>query len=52
MIFGWWKLKDLLTMSSDRKQQFKNPNYKRDCSKIGMEKIAIKYDDTIASDYE
>jgi hypothetical protein len=45
-------LKHPLTMSSGGKVRFKNPNYKRDCTKIAIDKIDIEYDDTIASDYE
>jgi hypothetical protein len=39
-------------MSGGGKARFKNPNCKRDCTKIAMEKIDIKYDDTIGSNYE
>jgi hypothetical protein len=52
MMPWWWMLKYPLTISSSGKLKFKNPNYKRDCTKIAMEKIDIKYDDTIASDYD
>jgi hypothetical protein len=45
-------LKHLLTLSSRGNAQFKNPNCKRDCTKLATEKKDIKYDDTIASDYE
>jgi hypothetical protein len=43
--------KHSLTMSSGGNIQFKNPNCKRDCTKIAMEKIDIEYNDTIAFDY-
>jgi hypothetical protein len=39
-------------MSSGGKARFKNLNYKSDYTKIATEKIDIKYDDTIASDYD
>jgi hypothetical protein len=52
MIPRWWMHQHPLTLSSGGKAQFKNLNRKRDYTKIGMEKIDIKYDDTIASDYE
>jgi hypothetical protein len=45
-------LKHPLTLSSSGKARFKNPNCKKDCTKIATAKIDIKYDDTIASDYE
>jgi hypothetical protein len=34
MMSWWWMLKHPLTMSSGGKAQFKNPNCKRDCTKI------------------
>jgi hypothetical protein len=52
MISWYWMLKHYLTMSSGSKARFKNPNCKRDCTKIAMNKIDIKYDDTIVSDYK
>jgi hypothetical protein len=39
-------------MSSSGKPRFKNPNYKRDCTKIATANIDIEYDDALASDYE
>jgi hypothetical protein len=45
-------LKRPLTVSSGGNTRFKNPNYKRDYTKIAMTKIDIEYDNTIASDDE
>jgi hypothetical protein len=52
MIPWWWMLKHPLTLSSNGKARFKNTNCKRNCIKIAIKKIDIKYDDTIAFDYE
>jgi hypothetical protein len=41
----------LLTMSKSDKVRFSNPNYQKDCTKIVIQKINIKYIDTIASNY-
>jgi hypothetical protein len=45
-------LKHPLTISSSGKARFKNPNCKKNCTKIATEKIDIEYDDTIASECE
>jgi hypothetical protein len=44
--------KHTLTMSRYSKAGFKNPNCKRDCTKMAAENLDIEYNDTIASDYE
>jgi hypothetical protein len=39
-------------MSKSSKKRFHNHNSQRDCTKTVTEKIAIEYDNMIASDYE
>jgi hypothetical protein len=48
----WLMLKHPLPISSGGKGRFSNPNCKRDDTNRVKDKIGIKYDDTIASDYE
>jgi hypothetical protein len=53
ILMPWlWMLKYSLMMSSGGQAQFSNLNCKKDYTKRVTEKIDIKYDDTIASDYK
>jgi hypothetical protein len=45
-------LKHLITMSKDSKVRFSSPTYQWDYTNSVIEKIDIKYDDTMALDKE